>query len=152
MAQLAPSKPDLTAYENPIRLEPAEIVRELRTHLGARLVAFVAGVSETRAVHEWAAGERQIRQSDVLDRLRLPYQIMQLIGARDDDAVIQAWFQGLNPNMVDFLERKLDMPRAEAYNLAGMVGDARPGNAVCSPGAMRFSMPKGIFVNGISIP
>jgi len=55
-------------------------------------------------------------------------------------------------DMVDFLERMLDMPRAEAYNLAGMVGDARPGNAVCSPGAMRFSMPKGIFVNGISIP
>ena len=55
-------------------------------------------------------------------------------------------------DMVDFLERKLGMARAEAYNLAGMVGDARPGNAVCSPGAMRFSMPKGIFVNGISIP
>jgi amidase len=55
-------------------------------------------------------------------------------------------------DMVLFLERKLDMPRAEAYNLTGMVGDARPGNAVCSPGAMRFSMPKGIFVNGISIP
>ena len=101
MAQLAPSKPDLTAYENSIRLEPAEIVRELRTHLGARLVAFVAGVSETRAVHEWAAGERQIRQSDVLDRLRLGYQIVQLIGVRDDDAVIQAWFQGLNPKLDD---------------------------------------------------
>jgi amidase len=55
-------------------------------------------------------------------------------------------------DMVDFLERKLEMPRAEAYNLAGLVGDARPGNAVCSPGAMRFSMPKGIFVNGISLP
>ena len=55
-------------------------------------------------------------------------------------------------DMVDFLERKLGMARAEAYNLAGMVGDARPGNAVCSPGAMRFSMPKGIFVDGISIP
>ncbi len=55
-------------------------------------------------------------------------------------------------DMVDFLERKLDMSRAEAYNLAGMVGDARPGNAVCSPGAMRFSMPKAIFVNGISVP
>ena len=55
-------------------------------------------------------------------------------------------------DMVDFLERKLVMPRAEAYNLAGIVGDARPGNAVCSPGAMRFSMPKGIFVNGISVP
>jgi hypothetical protein len=101
MAQLAPSKPDLTAYENSIRLEPAEIVRELRAHLGARLVAFVAGVSETRGVHEWAAGERQIRQSDVLDRLRLAYQIVLLIGARDDDAVIQAWFQGLNPKLDD---------------------------------------------------
>jgi amidase len=55
-------------------------------------------------------------------------------------------------DMVDFLAGKLDMPRAEAYNLAGMVGDARPGNAVCVPGALRFSMPKGIFVNGISIP
>jgi amidase len=55
-------------------------------------------------------------------------------------------------DMVDFLAGKLSMPRAEAYNLAGMVGDARPGNAVCAPGAMRFSMPKGIFVNGISIP
>jgi amidase len=55
-------------------------------------------------------------------------------------------------DMVDFLERKLAMPRVEAYNLAGLVGDARPGNAVCSPGAMRFSMPKAIFVNGISIP
>ena len=48
--------------------------------------------------------------------------------------------------------RLYGMPRAEAYNLAGLVGDARPGNAVCAPGAMRFSMPKGIFVNGISIP
>ena len=37
-------------------------------------------------------------------------------------------------DMVDFLERKLAMPRAEAYNLAGLVGDARPRNAVCAPG------------------
>jgi hypothetical protein len=101
MAQLAPSKPDLTAYENSIRLEPAKIVSELRSRLGARLVAFLAGVSETRAVHEWAAGERQIRQSDALDRLRLAYQIVQLIGTRDDDVVIQAWFQGLNPKLHD---------------------------------------------------
>ncbi|MCX6373665.1 MAG: hypothetical protein NTX16_11425 [Actinobacteria bacterium] len=101
MAQSAPSKPDLTAHENSIRLEPAEIVSELRSRLGARLVAYLAGVSETRAVHEWAAGERQIRQSDALDRLRLAYQVVQLIGSRDDDAVIQAWFQGLNPKLDD---------------------------------------------------
>jgi amidase len=55
-------------------------------------------------------------------------------------------------DMVDFLERKLSMPREEAYSLLGMVGDARPGNAVCSPGAMRFVVPKGIFTQGITVP
>jgi len=55
-------------------------------------------------------------------------------------------------DMVDFLARKLAMPRAEAYSLLGMVGDARPGNAVCSPGAMRFVVPKSIFTDGITLP
>ena len=55
-------------------------------------------------------------------------------------------------DMVDFVERKLAMPRAEAYNLLGLVGDLRPGNAVCSPGSMRFAVPKEIFVGGIAVP
>lgn len=55
-------------------------------------------------------------------------------------------------DMVDFLARKLSMARVEAYSLLGMVGDARPGNAVCSPGAMRFVVPKGIFTQGIEVP
>jgi len=55
-------------------------------------------------------------------------------------------------DMVDFVARKSGLPRSEAYNLVGMVGDARPGNAVCVPGAMRFVMPKGIFVGGVTIP
>lgn len=55
-------------------------------------------------------------------------------------------------DMVDFLERKLEMPRAEAYSLLGMAGDLRPGNAVCSPGAMRVAVPKAIFTGGITVP
>jgi acetamidase/formamidase len=55
-------------------------------------------------------------------------------------------------DMVDLLQRKLDMSRSEACNLAGIVGDARLGNAVCVPGAARFVMPKRIFTRGISIP
>jgi amidase len=55
-------------------------------------------------------------------------------------------------DMVDFVERKLGMSRAEAYNLVGMVGDVRPGNAVCIPGAVRYVMPKAVFTNGIAIP
>jgi len=55
-------------------------------------------------------------------------------------------------DMVDFIEAKLEMSRAESYNLVGMVGDVRPGNAVCVPGAVRYVMPKAIFTNGIAVP
>jgi amidase len=55
-------------------------------------------------------------------------------------------------DMVDFVARKASMAKAEAYNLVGMVGDVRLGNAVCQPGAARFVMPKSIFARGVSIP
>jgi hypothetical protein len=101
MAQIAPPKPDLAAYEDSIRLEPAALVAELRDHLGARLLALIAGVSETRAVHEWASGRRRIRDQQVVARLRLVYQAVQLIVQHDSAAVAQAWLQGLNPKLGD---------------------------------------------------
>jgi len=55
-------------------------------------------------------------------------------------------------DMVDFVQARFGMSRAEAYNLVGMVGDVRPGNAVCSPGAVRYVMPKHIFCGGVRIP
>ncbi|MHB8320142.1 MAG: hypothetical protein ACYDEP_13080 [Acidimicrobiales bacterium] len=101
MAILAPSKPDLAAYETATRLGIDAIVTELRSRLGVRLVAFIAGASETRAVHQWASGTRQIRDHEVADRLRLGYQVTQLLISRDSDKVAQAWFQGLNPKLDD---------------------------------------------------
>ncbi len=115
MTQLAPSKPDLAAYEASLRLDIPELVDELRRRLGVRLVAFLAGVSETRAVHDWAAGRRQIRDPQVIDRLRLVYQVVRLISAHDSDAVAQAWMQGLNPKLDDRSPARLlrDGPLAE---------------------------------------
>lgn len=55
-------------------------------------------------------------------------------------------------DMVDVVEGKTGMSREESCNLVGMVGDVRPGNAVCSPGAIRYVMPKGIFRDGIRLP
>jgi hypothetical protein len=101
MTPLAPAKPDLAAHEAATRLGMDAIVSELRQRLGVRLVAFLAGASETRAVHQWAAGTREIRDPEVVDRLRLVYQVVQLLVARDTDAVAQAWFQGLNPKLDD---------------------------------------------------
>lgn len=93
-------KPDLVAFDEANQMKPAELASELRQHLGVRLVAFLSGVSETRAVHEWAEGSRRMRDP-VLRRLRVAYQILRLITIRDGDEVAQAWFQGLNPKLGD---------------------------------------------------
>lgn len=97
----APSRPDLAAYDESVRMDTQVVVKELRELLGARLVAFLAGVKETRAVHEWAEGDRDIRSPEVADRLRVAYRVARLITSRDRPEVAQAWFQGLNPKLGD---------------------------------------------------
>ena len=98
---LAPSRPDLAAYDASVRMDISIVVKDLRDLLGVRLVAFLAGVKETRAVHEWAEGDRDIRSQEVADRLRVAYQVARLITYRDSPEVAQAWFQGLNPKLGD---------------------------------------------------
>lgn len=97
---VSPARPDL-AYVNATRLEPSVLVGELRDLLGAKLVAYLGGVKETRAVRQWAEGTRQVSGGDELRRLRIAYQAAKLIAERDHPAVVQAWFQGLNPALAD---------------------------------------------------
>lgn len=97
---VTPARPDL-AYVNAVRLSSAELAGELRALLGAKLVAYLGGVKETRAVRQWVEGTRQIAGVDNQRRLRLAYQAAKLIAERDDPGVVQAWFQGLNPALAD---------------------------------------------------
>lgn len=76
-------------------------VAELRQLLTPRLVAYIAGVRETRAVHQWADGTREVRSAPVEDRLRFALQVALLLGKQDAPRVAQAWFQGLNPHLED---------------------------------------------------
>jgi hypothetical protein len=94
------ARPDLAAHEHACRLPLASVVAELRDLLGSKLVAYISGVSETRAVREWAEGSREPR-SPVPDRLRLALQIALLLREQDSAAVVQAWFQGMNPLLDD---------------------------------------------------
>ena len=97
---LTPARPDL-AYVNAMRLSSADLAGELRTLLGAKLVAYLGGVKETRAVRQWVEGSRQIAGADNQRRLRLAYQAAKLIAERDGPGVVQAWFRGLNPALAD---------------------------------------------------
>jgi hypothetical protein len=91
---------ELVAHDESIRLEPSELVDGLRKILGSQLVAYIAGVNETRTVREWAEGTRQPR-SPALQRLRTTYQAAAFLERRESRAIVQAWFQGLNPFLED---------------------------------------------------
>ncbi len=81
-------------------MSDADIVGRLRDVLGLALVAYLGEVKETRAVAQWAAGERR-PSGAVMTRLRTAYQAAALLGAMDSAGVVQAWFQGMNPLLED---------------------------------------------------
>lgn len=77
-----------------------EVARDLRELLGARLAAYIGGVSETRAIREWAEGKRE--PGDVVQhRFRIALQVALMLDESDGREVTQAWFQGLNPQLDD---------------------------------------------------
>lgn len=94
------ARPDLAAHERATRASFPQVTSDLRDVLGARLVAYLGGVNETRAVHQWAEGSRAPGEA-TRRRLRLALQLALAIEAVDGREVTQAWFQGLNPQLDD---------------------------------------------------
>ena len=82
-------------------MSPAELVAALRSLLGAKLVAYIGGVKETRAVRQWAEGSRKIANPSDVERLRVAYRAARMVNLKDNTQIVQAWFQGLNPFLDD---------------------------------------------------
>jgi hypothetical protein len=95
------ARPDLAAYNEAVAMDTADLVTALRELLGARLVAYIGGVKETRAVRQWAEGSRKIANPSDLERLRVAFRAARTINSKDSTEVAQAWFQGLNPHLDD---------------------------------------------------
>ena len=95
-----PARPDLQAHNTAMRLEFSVMVKELRELLGARRVAYIAGVRETRTVREWTEGA-PVKGADIEPRLRAAFHVASFIAEHDPASVVQAWFQGLNPQLDD---------------------------------------------------
>jgi hypothetical protein len=89
-----------------VRMPLPALVGELREILGAKLVAYIGSVRETRAVREWAEGSR-VPKGDTAERLRLAFQVARPIADLDDRETAQAWFQGLNPLLDDVSPARL---------------------------------------------
>lgn len=97
---------ELGVFNDSIRRDASELTDGLRSILGAQLVAYIGGVRETRAVREWAEGSRR-PSAAVVERLRLAYRAARLLERRESRGVVQAWFQGLNPQLQDESPAKL---------------------------------------------
>lgn len=78
----------------------ADVAGFLQDALGQRLVAFLAGVSDHKAVGRWAKGTRR-PQPDTEARLRAAYQVFVLVQREDSPHTVRAWFTGLNPRLGD---------------------------------------------------
>jgi hypothetical protein len=82
MTAVAGARGGLKAHQDSIRLSEPELVRDLRDILGAKLVAYIGSVKETRAVRQWADGERK-PSAEVMTRLRHAYHVAALLAERD---------------------------------------------------------------------
>ena len=94
------ARPDFAAHTRAVRASFPELVLQLRSVLGARLVAYLGSVKETRAVRQWAEGEREPSE-EVRNRLRVALQVALPLAEADSPEIAQAWFQGLNPQLDD---------------------------------------------------
>lgn len=56
-------------HQGSVQLPGPELVRDLRDLLGAKLMAYIGSVKETRAVRQWADGEGE-PSGDIMTRLR----------------------------------------------------------------------------------
>lgn len=124
------AKPDLAAYRDALTMTTAELAGALRDLLGARLVAYLGGVKETRAVRQWAEGSREIAKPHDMERLRLAYRAARIIAERDSKEVVQAWFQGLDPSLDDQSPARLLREGDLEVNGARVIAAARQFAAV----------------------
>jgi hypothetical protein len=96
----SPARLELKRHAQAMRLRFPDVVTDLREVLGSRLVAYLGSVGETRAVQQWAAGDREPSEA-TQRRLREALSIARLIADVDGPRVAQSWFQGLNPQLGD---------------------------------------------------
>ncbi|WMY79987.1 hypothetical protein [Citricoccus sp. I39-566] len=99
-APMAP-RVGLEAHMNAHKWALPKVIEELRGILGARLVAYLGGVKETRAVTDWINGKREPGSEAVKQRLRDAYQIAALLAEVEANGVVQTWFMGMNPQLDD---------------------------------------------------
>lgn len=88
------------AENEAIRHELPTVVGELRSVLGAKLVAYIAGVDSTGTIRDWA-DRTCVPTTETIETLRLTYRIVRRMEQISGGVAIASWFQGMNPLLED---------------------------------------------------
>lgn len=88
------------AHRKAVAASIADVAGYLQETLGQKLVAYIAGVADPKAVGRWAADERHPR-AESETRLRGAYLIFQLLLTEEAPQTVRAWFMGINPQLAD---------------------------------------------------
>ena len=101
MAVVQGGQADLEAHRFATTTPTATLVAFLRETLTPRLVAFIAGVTETRATRQRAEGGCEVGSTEREQRLRAAAHVTRLITETFDARTAQAWMQGMDPMLGD---------------------------------------------------
>lgn len=99
------TRPDLEAHREAVSANFPDVVRSLVDIVGRKQTAYIASIKDARAIERWQ--ENAAPQKDVEQRLRLAYHVAKMLRNADSEAVVQAWFVGLNPELDDEVPIKL---------------------------------------------
>jgi|SRR4051812_9723746 hypothetical protein len=90
------------AHRDAIAAPIDQIARLLQEVLSRRLTAYIAGVGDGKTVSRWANKEvAEIRDHETEQRLRVAYEIAQLLLMVDAAHTVKGWFIGLSPELDD---------------------------------------------------
>ncbi len=88
------------SHHDAVRTSTSEVAATLQELFGQRLVAFMTGVDDPKAVGRWARRERTPRDQTE-QRLRDAFQIARLLTMADSADTARAWFIGMNPHFAN---------------------------------------------------
>ncbi len=88
------------AHHKAVDFTIADIARFLQETLGQKLVGYMAGISDPKAVGDWARGGRHPR-AEAEVRLRTAFQVFHLLQNEESPHTVRAWFVGINPQLDD---------------------------------------------------
>lgn len=83
------------AHAGTTRLDIHEVARRMNSHVGATVVATLAGSRDSKLPYRWATSTTPNAHSE--ERIRTAHRIWIFIADAESDHVARAWFIGSNP-------------------------------------------------------